>query len=234
MKIGITERGDAAVDLNKWIPQLDYVDGAIIITKDPVFLIKHLDKFDTTKCIFHCTITGWGATDLEPYVAPPQLTLTAYDRLVDQFGGDRVVLRIDPIIPLRTGLATAKRIYKWARGRVRISFLDMYPHVRDRLRVVYPKMLIAWDQQHGNGNLHAKLETRRKLLKAFPGAEVCGEPNLPCTGCISQKDLDVLGLTYDGGATSRQRSACSCLSIKTELLDRRQPCKHGCLYCYWK
>jgi len=174
MKIGITERGDIA-----FLPySLIGVDGAILITKDPR-VIKNVPK----NVIVHCTITGYGGTIVEPRVILPEVAIGEYNRIISEIGPDRCVLRIDPIIPCDEGIEVALGIFKYAKGRVRISFLDAYFHIRDRFARANLSTMITWE------GLHAPLDIRQKYLKLFPGAEVCGEPGLECTGCISALDL---------------------------------------------
>lgn len=228
MKIGITERGDAALDL-AW-RNASGVDGVILITKSPQVLLELPREKLPEPVIVHCTITGYGATVLEPGVAPWHETISAYERWVDRLGPERVVLRIDPIIPTQKGLDRALEVLRRARGRVRISFLDLYPHVCDRFKKA--GLPIPWQG-------HAPIEVRQAALERLQEAagrevEVCGEPGLKCTGCISPADLRALGLADWSGPKSRQRPACACLGVKTELLSNKHPCRHGCLYCYWK
>ena len=107
MKIGITERGDAGCDLS-WYEKLDSVDGAIIITKklsDGV--IERLLNV-SKPVILHCTCTGLGGTWLEPNVYDYKTQLNQLIKLIDKgFDKNRVVLRIDPIIPTDFGIEAA-------------------------------------------------------------------------------------------------------------------------------
>jgi hypothetical protein len=218
MKIGITERGDAGLD-QSW---KEFIGAKILITKAP----QLLNEDDLGTAIIHCTITGFGGTKLEPGVNTPTVTLDAYRRLVNNFGGERVVLRIDPIIPTEKGIRTALGIFKQAKGRVRISFLDLYPHVKERFQNAgFP---IPWE------GMHAPLDTRKSVAALFPDAEICGEPGLECTGCVSQRDLAALGITCKLSGFCGQRKDCKCSAEKHELLDNKRPCQNGCRYCYWK
>ena len=69
-KIGITEAGDAGVDLS-WVDKMGSVDGAVLITKciSPNFVDAAMKFKD--KIIVHATITGYGGTILEPLVPYP-------------------------------------------------------------------------------------------------------------------------------------------------------------------
>jgi len=243
MRIGITERGDAAVHFYEWRGKLDQVDGAILITKNPQALLDRLNQFDSSKCIFHCTITGWGDTAIEPGAPSTEMSMAAYHKIVNLFGPSRVVLRIDPIIPHYQGFWRAKEVAKHAKGRVRISILDLYPHIIERFKHLPEKIREQYAltppykynlQDMYGGKLHLSLEARKQFCRFFPEAEICGEPDIACTGCISSRDLMALDLEPTSTTTSKQRSYCACAAFKTELLTHRNRCKHKCIYCYWK
>ena len=236
MKIGITERGDAALD-TRWIEWVDDGKPAILITKAPSKLFKVLlDEFETFPdgIIVHCTITGMGKTRVEPGVKHWEEELEAYCALREYVNPDYhrsgIVLRIDPIIPTDPTWTWLQPFFKAAQAcspaRVRISFMDGYPHVRKR------GLKLRWE------GMHAPLELRQERLAQlrdmFIGAiEVCGEPGLPCTGCVSAKDLKILGVSNQGSG-GYQRDTCACLANKVELLKRRGQCAHQCQYCYWR
>jgi hypothetical protein len=254
MKIGVTERGDAAVNAAECRKEIDRggYSGAILITKNPKLLYEQLEKtyFDIgIPYVINCTITGFGGSSLEPGVISAAEAIDYYRLLVQQFDekdesltvpSNRVVLRIDPIIPTERGIATAEAIAKESLGRTRISIFDYYSHVRKRFKDADKRYAAALDPIYGS-EFHAPLVLRQEVLNRVQEAtrydlpvEVCGEPGFKCTGCVSQLDLDAMGLKYDGGGTSGQRAACACLAVKQELLSNRGQCKHGCLYCYWK
>lgn len=98
-KIGVTEAGDAGVDLS-WEEKLDDVDAAVLITKcvSPDFFdatLRHKDKL-----IIHTTVTGYGHSILEPNVPTLYEEFTAIMELVKAgFPMSRIVVRVDPIIP---------------------------------------------------------------------------------------------------------------------------------------
>ena len=67
--------------------------------------------------------------------------------------------------------------------------------------------------------------------------EACGEPGFDPTPCISQKDIDILGLSDEikliGNA--EQRHGCSCPANKVQILKQKPAqCENKCLYCFWK
>lgn len=122
--------------------------------------------------------------------------------------------------------------------RVRFSFLDNYKHVKKRFEKEGINQLY-------DGKFHAPLEVRKEYAKkfeevayecGFKSVEACGEPGIESISCVSQKDIDILGLTdsiiLEGSA--EQRESCNCPANKSELLKvRPHQCEHKCLYCYW-
>jgi hypothetical protein len=234
VKIGITERGDAGLDFI-WMRTAKDYDGVILITKH--LSHKFIEEAARINSIVHATITGYGGSIYEPNVPKLIMSKIYFDLLVEKIGAQRVILRIDPIIPDDRGIAIAINVYEQfhiksgKKTRVRISFLDQYPHVKERFIKVGLKPL---DYQ-----FHAPIELRKKIAAYFPDAEICGEPGMECVGCVSEKDLKVLGIDavplqgYDR-IKAVQRPECKCLIYKTEMLKTKGQCPHGCIYCYWK
>lgn len=241
-KIGVTERGDAAIDLS-WVEKLDDVAGAIVITKalyKPFVkqLIDHQDKL-----MLHLTCTGYGATVLEPNVHDLKTTLVNLGDIIrNGFPVDRIVVRVDPIIPTDKGIAIAKNvienIYQLGVKRIRVSVLDMYRHVQERFRTA------GLPLPYGN-NFQASVEQFSSIDKMLLDVlrehndlsiESCSEPMLKVPkkiGCISDAECSLFNVTKTENEY-RQRNACLCCGEKVELLSNKHRCPHGCLYCYWK
>lgn len=246
MKVGITERGDAGLNL-AWADKMSTVDGAVLISK------SFSEQFAQAvlKCekplILHCTCTGYGGTELEPNVPDYKTQLNSLKNIVDRgFPAERCVLRIDPIFPSAKGLQKVVQVIEYFNSlntgvkRVRVSIVDEYPHVRQR----YAER--GWKPLY-EGNFYPsveQVENTAKVLNAYDFTyETCAEDKLACKlrisqtiGCISYKDLRIMGI--DGGKlmsiNPQNRKGCNCLSCKTELLTERKPCPNGCVYCFWK
>ncbi len=251
VKIGITESSDPCFD-KTWIGKIERhaVDGIVIVTKGLAhdgMIEDVLHSMETLPTVLHCTCTGWGGTVVEPGVPAWEDTLAALETLIRKgFPVENVVLRIDPIIPEGSGLDRVDTILFCAgkiKGlkRVRVSVLDNYPHVRTRFRkegigILYSGSFTAPDdelikvievlQKHKRFTYEACAET--KLCKLSNGL-------IKAQGCISMKELDIMGIDREEFFTNPQnRRGCCCLSCKTELLQRDHACPHHCLYCYWK
>lgn len=219
--IGITERADPTVNF-KWQEWVKEGKPAILITKNPKLLLPILNKSDNV--IVHCTITLMGGSKLEPKIPGPLESTSYYHKICNYLGSERVVLRVDPIID-GTSLNSLKELVSEAEGRVRISFLDLYPHSRKRLEkagIEVPRKLF-----------HMPYLDRLSIWKELGKPEVCGEPGLPSIPCVSKLDCDILGVK-PSAKLKGQRKECSCLANKTELCTWPPRCTYGCLYCYWK
>lgn len=245
MKIGITERGDAAIHYDEAIKAHQKMDMSIFITKNPAFF-TNIDLPDNV--ILHCTITGFGGTVIEPNVKPWNEEILAYNKLIKKYGKDRIILRVDPIIPTEKGIEIASPVIMSCKGRIRISFMDMYKHVIDRFLSTENSLecigLSNCNLNRDSYKQHVPILFRFKCankvqslldeIKCTEQLEICGEPDFKCTGCISQKDLDVLKISAETSKGGFQRSTCACLAQKTELLTHKSQCKNKCIYCYWK
>ena len=137
-QIGIPEAAEASVDLS-WVDKMGSVDGAVLITKciSPNFVDAAMKFKD--KIIVHATITGYGGTILEPLVPYPYEQYGAIMYLIEKgFPKEKIVIRVDPIIPTKKGCERALNVIKtfidMGFNRYRISVIDMYPHVRERFK----------------------------------------------------------------------------------------------------
>lgn len=253
MKIGITERGDAGIDLS-WKPKVmaGMVDGAVLVTKNitDMFIHNVMDcHVAGRKLIVHATCTGWGGSIVEPGVPRYMDQLAALARLMEEgFPAGNCVLRIDPVFPIEAGLERVRKVIAFAEekgilpgARIRISIYDEYRHVKERLEKA------GYGPLYPDGRFQASGEQFRRtagMLSGYPYTfHACAEPelsrhagNVRQTGCISEDDLRIFGLPMPENLTANPqgRHGCLCLSCKTELLTERKQCPHKCIYCYWK
>jgi len=240
-KIGVTERGDAAVHLSEWIGKINDMDAVIAITKGITTELAEclLRPGIKEKAILHATITGYGGTVLEPGAPVLAESHARINELIrNGFPAKQIVLRIDPIIPTDKGLALVESILRMFQNtgitRVRFSFLQYYRHADARFKSAGLSWPTITQEQKDRCFLlfahFAHIYTFQSCAGAIPfkWSHVAKQ-----TGCVSDEDIDILGLTAQLQGSSHQRPACLCSSAKTELVTHRKPCKHGCKYCYW-
>ena len=236
--IGITESSEVSFNLDVFDR---LYDGNIIITKR--LTNKLIDKLVEykDKIILHFTVTGFGGSVLEPFVPTLEISRKKFGQLLDKgFPIDHCVLRIDPCIPTEKGLETMVRVVETFSDtgikRVRFSVLDMYDHVKKRFNESGIELPYE--------TFHAPLEDRKKMYDVLCelgeeygfAVEVCAEPGIESVSCLSQKDIDILGLTDKIKLVGNkgQRSNCGCPSNKTSLFKTKpERCLQKCLYCFW-
>ena len=244
MRIGITERGDPSIDFS-WVKKMDKMDGVILITKNLTDKVIEEATPYLDKMIFHVTCTGYGQTVLEPNIPEVEKQLQQAQKLLSAgVPVERVVIRIDPIIPTVKGLKRAQGVFEKAAQlgfvRFRVSLMDAYAHVGERFREnglnhPYGGAFTAPRDMIKNAD-----ELFAKVKELYPKItiESCAEgllTNTLRTGCVSHKDFSLLGLSMDNvDDAGYQRKGCLCCSAKTELLAEKKQCPYKCLYCYWK
>lgn len=241
--IGITETSDPAFHLEIF----DNLKKAnVIITKSLTNkLIEKLLEYKDS-CILHATVTGMGGSKVEPFVPTAKKSHEQLKKLIEGgFPIQQVVLRIDPIVPTEKGVNTALSVLELFSDlqilRVRISFLDMYNHVKERF--TNNGVPLPYDSFHAGSKL--RYEAYLKICDkadelGYRKVLTCGEPGFEATPCISQEDIIILGLQDEITLVGRkdQRTSCHCPENKRELIpyEKRteKKCGHGCLYCYMK
>ena len=244
LKIGITERGDPSLDFS-WVEKSEKMDGVILITKNLTDKVIECAQKNIDKYIFHVTCPGYGGTVIEPNIPVFYEQLNQAKKLLDMgVSVERVVIRIDPIIPTDKGMMTAGKVFlnaiKMGFKRFRISVMDAYPHVRERMiaqgiEPPYGEMFTAPSAMFENVD---SLVRQLKNLHPDLSIESCAEGKLKetmHTGCVSERDLDILGIQHNVVDNSGyQRKGCLYCSAKTELLSNKKQCPYRCIYCYWK
>lgn len=157
-----------------------------------------------------------------------------------------IVLRVDPIIPTAEGIQRACMVLEYAHSRldikrIRISILDEYRHVKNRLESM------GHDTFYPGNSFYATKDMMNNVVSALTKLpyvyETCAEDLLASkskqfkiTGCVSELDLDIMGIEVPEGLLEnmQNRRGCHCLSCKKELLSYKAQCPNRCVYCYWQ
>lgn len=239
--VGITENCDPAYHLEIFD---NLYDANIIITKNLITdeLIEKL-VLNKNKIILHVTCTGMGGSIIEPHTASKEVVHTYFKKLIDAgFPVEQTVLRIDPCIPTEKGIKTAISVIELFSDtgikRVRFSSLDIYKHVKERFSENNIKL--PYKSFHASNEMIMNLYNSLKNVTDKYGMELesCAEPLVNSTSCLSQKDIDILGLSnkIELVGNAGQRKSCDCPKNKTQLIKGIKPtqCPNNCLYCFWK
>ena len=261
--IGMTERGDAGWD-RSWYEKLknnpSYA-GAILITKAgtiPRFQEMAIELLQHKPIIIHYGVTGWGHTAMEPGAVDARTAINSLRDFIDKgFPARNIVLRIDPIIPTDEGIKRAQHVIALANKivpdveRIRISIYDDYHGAREEMiRRGYAPVdnFTKWKNELERRPSPETVERVAKalILVAREGQifELCAEPELgeynpaifKWTGCLSEKDCEIMGVEIPEGIgiNNQNRFGCRCLRMKRELLENKRRCPNDCAYCYWQ
>ncbi len=218
----------------------DVVDGIVFWTKNPLPMIARLGELKNYMYYFQFTVTPYGK-DVEPNVPTKnEEILSAFKRLSDAIGADRVVWRYDPIMineryPLdyhiRAFGKIAEELYKYTR-KVTISFIDVdYRGVKNNIKELALLNFPAAAQMQLSASL----------------AEIAHSYGLKIDTCAEKMELQQFGIDHarciDGQLFSQllgcslnidkdktQRPECGCVaSIDIGMYNT---CRNGCRYCY--
>jgi len=220
------------------------VDAFVFWTRNPTPFLPVLDELERRGYPFYFlfTITGLGPP-LEPWCPSTEEAVTAFVRLADRLGSNRVIWRFDPII-LPEGASVRgcqerfvgiARSLAGATSQVKISFVDLYRKTTRRLGSIGTEYLADPRQ-------HPQLE---ELLSRMVTA--ASDNGMSITTCAEKADYAHLGIgagrCVDAQLLSRlfgcegstakdagQRPACACSPSKD--IGMCDSCVHGCRYCY--
>ncbi|OQX57804.1 hypothetical protein DRQ15_01715 [candidate division KSB1 bacterium] len=221
------------------------VHTVLIWSKDPRNLIQHqrlrtvLRRYD--QLYLHWTVTGMGASSLEPHVPSTEKMLSLLEEIIAFLGSpQRLRLRFDPIVHLQLpngnkftnlhyfeDIATA-----FAQAGVvdiSVSWMETYPKVIKRLQQFgYRPLPVPLSQKLTEANFLATIAKKLKMKLHF-----CCVAGLPRSRCVDGSLLSKLHPKGELASTRRakgQRPLCGC----TESWDIGwyYPCPNGCLYCY--
>ena len=129
---------------------------------------------------------------------------------------------------------TSIEIANIIQGSVPSTSLETVSKVVERYKSIDARTQDLMLTEEGFNKLYSNA-----LLFGYKIVETCGEPDFESTPCLSQKDIDILGLTDKIilKGNKEQRTHCSCPSNKRQLITwekSRIKCGHNCLYCYMK
>jgi DNA repair photolyase len=217
----------------------EVVDGIVFWTKNPLPMLDRLGEIKDYMFYFQFTITPYGK-DVEPNLPAKQEILSAFKRLSDTIGADRVIWRYDPILisnryPLEYHIRAFGKIANELRDytrKVTISFIDRnYRAVKENIKKLALEDFPPINQEQLCSQL----------------AEIAHEHDLTIDTCAEQIDLSKYGIEHARCIDDRlfkkligcnlyiskdnsQRSECGCAASVD--IGMYNTCKNGCKYCY--
>lgn len=218
----------------------DVVDGIVFWTKNPIPMLDRLSELNDYMYYFQFTITPYGK-DIEPNLPSKNgEILTAFKRLSEMIGSDRVVWRYDPIMiserypfeyHVHVFAKIAEELHDYTR-KVTISFIDEgYRGVKSNI-----KELALLD-----------FPTAIQIELSFVLSEIAHSYGLTIDTCAEKIDLQKFGIEYARCIDDRlfekllgchlnvnkdktQRLECGC--VESIDIGMYNTCRNGCRYCY--
>jgi DNA repair photolyase len=218
----------------------EVVDGIVFWTKNPLPMLDRLGELKDYMYYFQFTLTSYGK-DVEPNLpSKPDVIISAFKKLSDLIGVERVIWRYDPILisakypseyHINEFEKIAKELHDYTR-KVTISFIDEdYRGVKGNTKEL---ALLEFPPT-------AQMELSSQL------AEVARSFGLSVDTCAEKIDLQQYGIEHARCIDDRllaklldcrlniekdktQRLECGCVaSIDIGMYNT---CKNGCRYCY--
>ena len=266
-KIATTETYDPSLCIKSWIGHVKEYNFVLYITKvlnpDVIKLLTDSQSpmgYMNMPSVVHLTVTGWGGTFLEPNVVEPEVMKDKAAQLIAAgYPVDRIVWRVDPIVPITEGIERFERAVRLGRSlkitRFRSSVMQCYKHSYERLKetpiieeidAIYKGNFWPDKDMMFDIYCHIKDFTNQILSEdCNVSFEACATSQLTSIakfkdfGCMGAVDLIVNNIdpNFTGShGQSMQRAGCHCL-LKHQLIPggyKRGRCPNKCLYCYLK
>lgn len=211
------------------------VDCIVFWTKNPLPLIKHLDRLQDYKYYFQFTLNSYG-TDIEPYVPNKNdVIIPVFKELSKRIGKEKVIWRYDPLFI--TDKYTIDYHYYYfdvlcneLKDYTEVcvfSFLDIYDKLKERLKNVRQVE-----------NIEETVKTLGDIGKHYGiRLQTCSEDliqyhdNVFRGSCIDINTINrITGKNIKYKKDKGQRSECLCHISKD--IGQYNTCKHMCKYCY--
>lgn len=216
----------------------DAVDCIVFWTKNPRPLLACLETLRPWPYIVQVTVNPYGR-EMESGLPPVQNRLDAVKRLAERIGSERVVWRYSPILLSRRYTAAfhaemfgcfAERL-AGATCECKLSFLDMYPKIARRMRMLGVDVP-AEEEALSLARCLSGLAREQGIR-----VRACGPLNLEPAGvaagpCIDGQLIErlvgrPLRLKRDTGQRAK-----GCLCVESVDVGAYQTCVNGCAYCY--
>lgn len=264
IRIASTETYEPSFLIDKWKHRYNEFDFVLFVTKSLTHTLCSMLveddsnwNFSRKASILHVTATGWGASPVEPGVPELKQTVMKVRDLIRRgYPAERIVWRIDPIIPTIEGISRFASSVDAAREhgikRIRSSVMQMYDHARERLEMlpelyselsgIYQGRFMPYPD-----NMEDAISRIREVVRENPDISFescCSRILEKCefntsVGCVSEKDLLLNGFSLEQISTvqkGQQRYSCLCLQ-KQQLIPGGMSygrCPNKCAYCYLK
>ena len=216
----------------------EVIDALGLCTKDPGRIIPLLDKLKDWNTLWHVTITPY-SNEYERGIRDKKEIVKAFKKLSLIVGKDRVVWRYDPVFispsfslsSHKSWFSTLSSLLEGYTDRVIFSFLDIYPHIKERMEKLDIRVPSRKEEEElavfflGEGKKHGM-----KVSSCGEG-EWMSSLGVDASGCFTQEVWEkCVGAKLNIPSKKGKRSECSC--ILGFDIGGYGKCGMGCVYCY--
>jgi DNA repair photolyase len=216
----------------------DIVDGIVFWTKNPVPMLDRLGELRDYAYYFQFTLTAYGA-DIEPGIPPKSEMITAFRRLADRIGPERVIWRYDPVLLSdRYTVAYheeafgsfAEKLNGYSNKCI-FSFIDEYRHIRRSLNALNARALTEAEIRRLAKNLAGSARANGMTPETCAEEIELAEYGAGHARCIDPRIFQSMtGQRLETGRDRAQRPACGCAASID--IGAYNTCPAGCRYCY--
>lgn len=215
------------------------VDGIVFWTKNPIPIMKYIDKLSTYNFYFQFTLNSYG-TDIEKNIpSKNDVIIPAFKELSKRIGKDKVIWRYDPIIfTEKYNLTYHIKYFEILASKLgdytekcTVSFLDLYNKTKRNMKNlnIYSPSLTAKFDLMGNFSDIAK--------KYGLYVDTCAEDidlrkfGIKHAHCIDKERFERLtGYRLLLKKDKNQRTECGC--VASIDIGAYNTCRNLCSYCY--
>ena len=216
----------------------EVVDGMVFWTKNPLPLMKHLDKLTDYPYYFQFTLNPY-CQDVEGSLLPLNQRIDIFRRLADQIGAKKVIWRYDPIFispsyPLNFHLEQFTQLANKLKGYTEkciFSFYDHYRHLNKRITPLRLKPLTEHEQYLLAAEFSSIARQNKMILQTCSESIDLRELGITPAACIDGPLFErIAGFPLKMKKDKNQRAQCGCM--QSIDIGAYNTCVHNCLYCY--
>ena len=213
------------------------VDMIVFCTKNPIPMMKYLDKLDTYMTLFQITITPYGK-DIEVNVPDKRLIIDAVKELSKRYGSKRVVVRYDPILlnvkyTKEYHYMMFERLCSQLAGLITtiiISFVDYKKNVEANKSVLKLAPILDSDAYEMAEKLAYIASKYGITLQTCSEKYDFSKYGFRNESCLSSKTVFELTGKVIGHKKIKGREYCKCAASID--IGAYNCCPHFCRYCY--
>jgi hypothetical protein len=215
------------------------VDGIVFWTKNPLPMLGRLDELKDFAYYFQFTVTPY-AEDIEPALPPKRDIISAFKRLSELIGPDRVIWRYDPILlnpryDMDYHIGAFGEMANELRGytrKVTISFIDTdYRGVKSNMKELALSDFPYQDKVSLASSLAAAARSFGLTVNTCAEEIELGGFGIERASCIDASLFEkLLNRKLSIKKDKNQRKECGC-SASVDI-GMYNTCLNGCRYCY--